>query len=355
MDKRWNVNNPAIKRILQEARELAKDDSNTMWAAPLEDDIFEWHFTIRGPPDSEFSDGLYHGRILLPSQYPFAPPDLIFLTPNGRFEVGKKICLSLTAFHPESWRPGWGIRSILCALISFLPTPGEGAVGAIDFPADVRRRLALESQAYTCPVCNVDHHTYGPPPPPPSSSATTTTTTTTATPAAATTTCIVAPTPTTTTATTAVPPVLSTTVPVATATEATPPAASASPSGHSSPSAAALSPPGGASSPASSTARSPLEEPLVPQPPTPEPATDSLGAPPAPAPAPGPSSPPEAVLTRRAGAPTQALPPPAVVPGGAAAARDEPVIPAGVLFAVPVACSVLFLILLVSWVYLRLY
>jgi hypothetical protein len=44
--------------------------------------VFRWHFTIRGPPDSDFQGGRYHGRILLPSEYPFKPPDIVMLTPR---------------------------------------------------------------------------------------------------------------------------------------------------------------------------------------------------------------------------------------------------------------------------------
>ena len=38
--------------------------------------------------------GLYHLRILLPHNYPMAAPDIILLTPNGRFELGKKVSSS---------------------------------------------------------------------------------------------------------------------------------------------------------------------------------------------------------------------------------------------------------------------
>lgn len=70
--------------------------------------MFDWHFTLRGPRDTEFEGGMYHGRILLPSDYPFKPPNIMLLTPNGRFEVRKKICLSISAHHPEEWQPAWG-------------------------------------------------------------------------------------------------------------------------------------------------------------------------------------------------------------------------------------------------------
>ena len=54
----------------------------------------------------------------------------------------KKICLSISAYHPEEWQPAWGVRLILEALISFMPTKGEGAIGALDLSADERKRLA---------------------------------------------------------------------------------------------------------------------------------------------------------------------------------------------------------------------
>ena len=41
--------------------------------------------------DSGSLTGLYHLRILLPPSYPMAAPDIMLLTPNGRFELGKKV------------------------------------------------------------------------------------------------------------------------------------------------------------------------------------------------------------------------------------------------------------------------
>ena len=38
---------------------------------------------------------------MLPSGYPFKPPNIYFLNENGRFEIRKKICLSFSAYHPE--------------------------------------------------------------------------------------------------------------------------------------------------------------------------------------------------------------------------------------------------------------
>jgi len=124
-------------------------------ASPLEDNLFEWHFTIRGPPGTAFEGGRYHGRITLPPEYPFKPPSITLLNASGRFTVGKKICLSVSAHHPEHWQPAWGIRTIITALIAFFPTKAEGALAGLDYTDGERRKLAVDSRRWRCPTCHL--------------------------------------------------------------------------------------------------------------------------------------------------------------------------------------------------------
>jgi len=139
-----------IRRIQRELKEISESPSRHWTAAPVADDLFEWQFAVRGPPGTDFEGGIYTGRIALPVNYPLAPPSIMLLTPNGRFEVGKKICLSNTSYHPELWQPSWGIRTIMEALRSHFPMPGDGAIGAIEWPSDMRKRLAKESLDFVC-------------------------------------------------------------------------------------------------------------------------------------------------------------------------------------------------------------
>ena len=101
-------------------------------AKPLDGNLFEWHFTIRGPPGTAFEGGRYHGRITLPPESPFKPPSIALLNASGRFSVGKKICLSVSAHHPEHWQPAWGIRTIITALIAFFPSKADGALAGFN-------------------------------------------------------------------------------------------------------------------------------------------------------------------------------------------------------------------------------
>ncbi|KAJ4886770.1 Ubiquitin-conjugating enzyme E2 32 [Raphanus sativus] len=145
-DEKYNRKNPAVKRILQEVKEMQANPSDDFMSLPLEENIFEWQFAIRGPADTEFEGGIYHGRIQLPADYPFKPPSFMLLTPNGRFETNTKICLSISNYHPEHWQPSWSVRTALVALIAFMPTSPNGALGSVEYPKEERRALAVKSR-----------------------------------------------------------------------------------------------------------------------------------------------------------------------------------------------------------------
>lgn len=68
------------QRILKEKKELETNPPSDFLLYTMPEDIFEWHFTLMGAPDSDYQGGLYHGRILLPKNYPLSPPDIIFMT-----------------------------------------------------------------------------------------------------------------------------------------------------------------------------------------------------------------------------------------------------------------------------------
>ncbi|KAK1655751.1 ubiquitin-conjugating enzyme/RWD-like protein [Colletotrichum phormii] len=150
---KFNSKSPTIRRILREAQELSSSPSPDYTATPLESDLFEWHFTFRGPPNSSYSEGIYHGRIVLPPTYPLRPPSFRFLTPSGRFETNREICLSISGHHEETWQPAWGVRTALVALRSFMETDPRGQLGGLETSDAVRKRHAMASHTFKCPTC----------------------------------------------------------------------------------------------------------------------------------------------------------------------------------------------------------
>lgn len=84
------MNNTALVRIKKELDNITNKPNENFIAGPVKDDLFTWHFTIRGADDTEFENGLYHGVIKLPTSYPLKPPSIMFLNVT-------LILLSLTA------------------------------------------------------------------------------------------------------------------------------------------------------------------------------------------------------------------------------------------------------------------
>ena len=144
----------SIRRLNKELESFIKDPSPEYTASPIKDDLYCWHFTIRGPSDTSFENGIYHGIIKLPFSYPNKPPNIMFLTPSGRFEVNSNICLSITKFHTEEWQSAWTIRSMLEAIIAFMPVHEDhDAIGAMDTSEEARKKYAIMSRNFVCDVC----------------------------------------------------------------------------------------------------------------------------------------------------------------------------------------------------------
>ena len=106
------------KRIYYESKILNQDQLNIATAYPFEDGMNIWYALFMGPYDSVYKGGQYICKIILSANYPFTPPDFIFLTPSGRFEINKKICLTITGFHSDMWQSTITIKTMLIQIFS---------------------------------------------------------------------------------------------------------------------------------------------------------------------------------------------------------------------------------------------
>jgi ubiquitin-conjugating enzyme E2 J2 len=109
-----------LKRLRKELHRLHKEPVPLVQAVPLEHDILEWHYCINGSPDTSHEGGRFHGKIVFPPEYPYKPPAIYMITPNGRFKVNTRLCLSISDFHPEEWSCLWSVGTILSGLLSFM-------------------------------------------------------------------------------------------------------------------------------------------------------------------------------------------------------------------------------------------
>ncbi|CAK8694687.1 ubiquitin-conjugating enzyme E2 J2-like [Clavelina lepadiformis] len=128
--KRSKVPITATQRLKQDYNRLKRDPVPFVTAEPLPSNILEWHYVVRGPDDTPYYGGFYHGKLVFPREFPFKPPSIYMITPSGRFKCNQRLCLSISDFHPDTWNPAWSVTTILTGLLSFMveETPTLGSV-----------------------------------------------------------------------------------------------------------------------------------------------------------------------------------------------------------------------------------
>ncbi|TNJ30223.1 Ubiquitin-conjugating enzyme E2-28.4 kDa [Giardia muris] len=148
-----------IQRMI--TREIRHPDPEYRVYLPSADNLLEIHFSVRGPRNTSYEGGIYHGCIFLHPAFPYKPPHIQMLTPSGRFETHKNICFSFTAYHPETWSPACKLRDIIIGLASLFDVSSEHAIGLIDNPQRrVVEKCRVASRQYVCPTCGADHQTF---------------------------------------------------------------------------------------------------------------------------------------------------------------------------------------------------
>ncbi len=111
-----------IGRIKKEQEDLNKNAPVNCSAGPINDDIFSWQATIVGPEDSPYAGGVFYLKIDFPTDYPFSPPKVMFLTKiyHCNINSGGAICLDILK---NAWSPALTINKVLLSICSLLDDP----------------------------------------------------------------------------------------------------------------------------------------------------------------------------------------------------------------------------------------
>lgn len=120
----------AVRRLMNDYNMIKQDPTPYIFAEPDPANILIWHYCLIGPPDTPYSEGIFHGKLRFPPDYPFGPPSIYMITPNGRFEVKKRLCLTISDYEPTKWSPAWNVGTILSGILSFMleETPTWGSM-----------------------------------------------------------------------------------------------------------------------------------------------------------------------------------------------------------------------------------
>uniref|UniRef100_A0A8C0MXV3 E2 ubiquitin-conjugating enzyme n=2 Tax=Canis lupus familiaris TaxID=9615 RepID=A0A8C0MXV3_CANLF len=122
----------SAKRIQKELAEISLDLPPNCSAGPKGDNIYEWRWTILGPPGSVYEGGVFFLDITFSSDYPFKPPKVTFCTRIYHCNINSQavICLDILK---DNWSPASTISKILLSICSLLTdcNPVDPLVGSI--------------------------------------------------------------------------------------------------------------------------------------------------------------------------------------------------------------------------------
>lgn len=133
------------KRFKNELKKLDEEPLHFATAYHDKDDPLIWYFLLVGQKGTDYHGGEYIGKIIHSPKYPLEAPDYVLLTPSGRYETNRKICLSNSGFHKNEWSSTWNIITILAAFYSIWIDDRETGLGHIKDTPEKRRRMAAES------------------------------------------------------------------------------------------------------------------------------------------------------------------------------------------------------------------
>ena len=149
----WKLHKPVLRKGVE------GPTPHHLWVGPLSKNLWVWHFSFMGIEGTAFESGIYHGRLLLPKNYPGSPPRVQVFTPTGRFVPRADICLSASHFHPETWTATWTVRTLIESLRLHMLTAAN-EIGGMEATREQRASWAKASRHWSTdltPSIHVDH------------------------------------------------------------------------------------------------------------------------------------------------------------------------------------------------------
>ena len=130
------MSQPHLQRVQREYVEMMSSPLSHATAGPVdESDMTKWQATLTGPAGTPYEGGLFRLGIVFPSDYPFKPPRIRFLTKVYHMNISStgSICLDILK---DQWSPVLTVPKVLISILSLLddPEPSDPLVPEIAVP-----------------------------------------------------------------------------------------------------------------------------------------------------------------------------------------------------------------------------
>ena len=122
-------NNFTEKRLLNELKELEKDNQINSSVEVIDNDLYHWKAIIYGPINTPYEGGKFYLDINFPSDYPLECPKVNFITKIYHPNIHNgNICMDILK---NNWSPILTISKVLLSISSLLSSPN------VDDPLDI--------------------------------------------------------------------------------------------------------------------------------------------------------------------------------------------------------------------------
>uniref|UniRef100_A0A1I8AGB2 UBIQUITIN_CONJUGAT_2 domain-containing protein n=2 Tax=Steinernema glaseri TaxID=37863 RepID=A0A1I8AGB2_9BILA len=154
----------AMKALAKELKDCKDSPIEGFTVDASEDNLFHWNVGIYGPPCTIYQGGYFKASITFPSNYPFAPPSVRFLTQLFHPNVYENGDLCISILHPpiddpmsgelpcERWNPTQNVRTVLLSVIALLNEPNISSPANVDASVSYRKWKAGECSDYETTV-----------------------------------------------------------------------------------------------------------------------------------------------------------------------------------------------------------
>ncbi|ORX43014.1 ubiquitin-conjugating enzyme E2 T [Hesseltinella vesiculosa] len=136
-----------IHRMGKELRDLERDPPPGIICYPVGDDMSLLEAYLDGPQGSPFEHGKFRLEIVMPRNYPFAPPQIRFKTPIYHPNIDDKgrICADVLKIGVGgAWRPSMSLATTLISLHTLMAVPNPED----PLDADIAKEFQFNHQLY---------------------------------------------------------------------------------------------------------------------------------------------------------------------------------------------------------------
>lgn len=160
------IKTETVKRLLKDVKQIIRHPltDNGIYYSHDENDMTKGYAMIVGPSDTPYFGGYYFFVFDYPTDYPFSPPKVTYMTNDGltRFNPNLyncgKVCVSiLNTWNGDKWSSCQTINSILLTLCSLLnESPLENEPGQLKTSRDfIPYQKSIEFKNIDFAICDL--------------------------------------------------------------------------------------------------------------------------------------------------------------------------------------------------------